>query len=106
MAMAQTTTSAPARGHVDVAAAATVLVVSLLALSPVLWLLGALDEIEWHDDFVTGVIVAVVIYAAIATGYVAMRLAVSIRLVGDVRRSGRWPVPSGAASGRTRGGFS
>jgi len=62
-----------ARRALDVAAAATVLVVSLLALSPVLWLLGALDEIEWHDDFVTGVIVAVVIYAAIATGYVIAR---------------------------------
>jgi hypothetical protein len=62
-----------ARRAQDVAAAATVLVVSLVALSPVLWLLGALDEIEWHDDFATGVVVAVAIYAAIATGYVLAR---------------------------------
>lgn len=62
-----------ARRALDVAAAAIVIVVSVLALSPVLWLLGALDEIEWHDDFVTGVIVAVVIYAAIATGYAIAR---------------------------------
>jgi hypothetical protein len=62
-----------ARRVLEIAVAATGLVVCLLALTPVLWLSGAHDEIEWRDDFVTGAIVAVVTCAAIATGYVIAR---------------------------------
>lgn len=49
------------------------LVAAVLTTAPVLWLFGALDEVQWHGDFITGVTIAVVIYAAIIVGFVVAR---------------------------------
>ena len=41
-----------------------------LVVAPVLWLAGALDEVEWGGDVVTGLIVTVAVYASISLGFV------------------------------------
>lgn len=53
--------------------AAGAIVCAAAASAPFLWVFGALDEIEWHDDFITGVLLAVVIYASTAVGFVMAR---------------------------------
>jgi len=55
------------------AAMAITLVVAVLAAAPVLWLFGALDEVQWSNDFITAVTIAVVVYAAITIGFVIAR---------------------------------
>ncbi len=52
---------------------AAAIVALVAAAAPFLWILGVLDEIEWHDDFITGVLVAVAIYVAVAAGFVMAR---------------------------------
>lgn len=49
------------------------LVGAVLAATAVLWLFGALDEVQWRGDFVAAVTIAVVVYAAITIGFVVAR---------------------------------
>jgi hypothetical protein len=65
--------SNPKRRAREVVAAAALLILGLLVLAPLPWLLGALDQVEWNNDFITGATVAVVLYLAIAVGYVVAR---------------------------------
>ena len=53
--------------------AAAAIVAGAAAVAPFLWIFGFLDEIEWRDDFITGVLVAVAIYMAVAAGFVMAR---------------------------------
>lgn len=64
---------APRRRLRLVFTSAGAIVGTVAAAAPFLWIFGGLDEIEWHDDFITGVLVAVAIYLAVAVGFVMAR---------------------------------